>query len=105
MAVIESIIAPAFGLIGVAVGGYFTRRNDRDQRKMAFLERRLNEFYSPMLGLHKEIATESRLRALIQNLSTTAWKQAAVSELTQEDDAETIRRLQQAHRLRQQEIR
>ena len=85
MAVTESVISAASGLLGVAVGAYLTQRGESVHRKLAFLERRLNEFYSPMLGLHKEIATESRLRVLIQDVGDRAWRELTSSDRNPQD--------------------
>lgn len=51
---LDSLISAASGLAGVVVGAWLTARSDRTQRKLAFMERRLNEFYGPLLGCKKK---------------------------------------------------
>ena len=82
MALTDSIIQAVSGLLGVAVGAFFEHRSEGIKRRLAFLERRLNEFYSPMLGLRKEIETESRLRVLIQDAGEKAWGDVAATAMT-----------------------
>jgi hypothetical protein len=52
-------ITAVAGLIGVAVGvflsGWLAARRDRSQRRLAFVEQQVSEFYSPMMGLRAEI--------------------------------------------------
>src|SRR5438045_9244103 len=55
------------GFLGVLVGALLTGRRERTQRRLAFTEARLKEFYSPMLGMRKEIRVLSELRLHIDN--------------------------------------
>lgn len=69
------IVPAAAGLVGVVVGAGLTSRRERKQRQLAYLERQLSSFYSPMLGLRNEVQTHSNLRARIQNEASGAWQQ------------------------------
>lgn len=75
---IPPIIAAAIGLVGVWVGASltsrFAARRERSQRKHAFMEKQLSEFYSPMLGLRTEVRTLSELRVRLQNEAGGAWQ-------------------------------
>lgn len=53
------IIAPASGLLGVAVGGYFTAQNQKRERQQQRIKDELAEFYSPMLGLRAQVLAKS----------------------------------------------
>lgn len=77
MAMSEVIISAVSGLVGVGVGAWLTSRSERAQRKLDFMERRLNEFYAPMLSLRKDIKAKSELRVLIQNAGTEGWDSVA----------------------------
>jgi len=97
---IPTIIPAAIGLLGVWVGAglasRFAARRERIQRRHAFIEKQLGEFYSPMLGLRTEIRTLSELRVRLQNEAGAVWqelceavpegpgKQAAMLALTNE---------------------
>jgi hypothetical protein len=71
-----SITVPAIsGLIGVAVGAWLTSRRESGQRRLAFVERKLNDFYSPMLGLRNEIRMRSELRVRIHDTADTVWRE------------------------------
>jgi len=71
-----SIGVPALsGLAGVVIGAWLTGRRERRQRRLAFVERQLKDFYSPLLGLRKEIRTRSELRVRIHNAADAAWRQ------------------------------
>jgi len=71
-----SIAVPAVaGLVGVAIGAWLTGRRERRQRRLAFLERQLKDFYSPMLGLRNEIRMRSELRVRIHDTAGRVWKE------------------------------
>jgi hypothetical protein len=73
---VVSIATPAiFGLIGVAIGALLTSRREQKLRQLAFLEKQLSGFYSPMLGLRNEIKTHSAFRMRVQNEAQAAWVQ------------------------------
>lgn len=71
-----SIAVPAIsGLAGVIIGAMLTSGRERKQRKLAFLEKQLSTFYSPMLGLRNEIKTHGAFRVRVQNEANAAWAQ------------------------------
>lgn len=73
---VASVAVPAgSGLIGVVIGALLTSRRELKQRKLAFLEKQLSSFYSPMLGFRNEIKTHSAFRVRVQNEASTAWAQ------------------------------
>lgn len=70
-----SIGVPAVsGLAGVTIGAWLTGRRERSQRRLAFVEKQIKDFYSPMLGLRNEIKMRSELRVRIHDTANTAWK-------------------------------
>jgi hypothetical protein len=83
-----------WGFVGVVVGAgltaVLTSRRERQKRRLEFIEKQLDEFYSPMLGLRSEIAAHSTLRVQLQNEAGVVWREltaavapgAAAQELT-----------------------
>jgi hypothetical protein len=73
---IAPVAIPAIsGLIGVVIGARLTARREQKQRKLAFLEKQLSFFYSPILGLRNEVKTHGDLRQRVQNEANVAWTQ------------------------------
>src|SRR5208282_5788209 len=72
-------VAAVVGLAGVVIGAGLTAwlaaRRDRMQRRLAFIEKQLSEFYSPMVGLRAEIRMLGELRVKLQNEADAAWRQ------------------------------
>ncbi len=50
------------GVIGVLSGPLVASSHARHQSKLAFIEKQLSEFYSPMVGIRKEIRVLSEFR-------------------------------------------
>lgn len=72
---IASLAVPAIaGLGGVAVGAWLTSKRELAQRKLAFLESQLTNFYSPMLGLRNEVRSEGAFRARVHQAASAAWE-------------------------------
>jgi hypothetical protein len=71
-----SIAVPALaGLCGVLIGSWLTSRRERQQRQLAFFEKQLVFFYSPLLGVRNEIQAYGQLRVRIQGEARSAWAQ------------------------------
>ena len=69
---IVSIISPLIaGYIGVSYG----LKQIKLQKRMDLIENQLNKFYSPILGLHKEIRAHGDLRVKINTLGNQAWQE------------------------------
>lgn len=68
-----SVLAPLIaGYIGVRYG----LKQIKMQKRIDLIENQLNKFYSPILGLHKEIRAKSELRLKIKTLGDEAWAEA-----------------------------
>ena len=71
-----SIGAPIIaGFVGVYFGSRLTNAQVKETNANAFVEKQLSQFYSPMLGLRKEIIMRSELRSKIQSVADQAWKE------------------------------
>lgn len=62
------------GLIGVFVGAWLSRRQSQEQRKLDFYEKQLREFYSPLVGVRKEIQILSEFRLAGAEASQEWWQ-------------------------------
>ena len=54
------------GLLGSLIANWLTKRREENRRRAEFWTRQLEEFYGPLLSLHKEIRARSQLRVKIQ---------------------------------------
>lgn len=67
-----SVLAPLVtGYIGIRYG----LKQIRVQKRVDLIENQLNKFYSPILGLRKEIRAKSELRLKIRIIGDEAWKE------------------------------
>jgi hypothetical protein len=62
------------GLAGVLMGSWLTRRQQKEQRKLDFVEKQLRCFYSPLVGIRNEIYMLSELRLTISQSSDRHWR-------------------------------
>jgi len=62
-------------LIGAVVVYVFGIRQLSIQRRNAFIEKQLSEFYSPIAGYRKRIRTKSELREKIAAVTNEAWQE------------------------------
>lgn len=86
---IVAILAPiAAGYLGIKFG----IRQFREQKKINLIEEQLNKFYSPMLGIRKEIRGKSELRAKIQHTSRKVWEKKS-DRLTEKDFESTYSKI------------
>lgn len=69
----QSLIAAGSGLLGVAIGGLISARNQSTERKTARLREQLEQFYSPLLGMRSEIMAKSQTRLKINMAADSAW--------------------------------
>lgn len=68
------VVPAASGLAGVLIGAWLSGRRDRSQRRLAFVEKQLSGFYSPMLGIREEIAAVGLLRTRVQEAAHKALR-------------------------------
>lgn len=69
---VVSVVAPVvIGWLGLQYG----LRQLKEEKRLAYIEKQLSEFYSPLLGLHKEIRAKSELRVKIQKVGGEIWKE------------------------------
>jgi hypothetical protein len=75
MAWYEPLLNSLLGaLVGAWVVYYFGIRQLVIQRRLAFAERQLAEFYAPLAGLRKQIRAKSELRVRISSAANDAWQ-------------------------------
>ncbi len=68
------LISAAAGLGGVALGGFLTLRNQRQERRLRFARDQLAEFYAPMLGLRKRVRAKSEIRSKVRDSAASEWE-------------------------------
>jgi len=62
------------GLFGVYIGASLARRQMNKERKLRFYEKQLREFYSPLLGVRKEIQILSEFRLAGEQAQNEWWQ-------------------------------
>lgn len=66
-------------LVGALVVYYFGLRQQAAQRRAAFRERQLTEFYAPLAGIRNQILAKSDLRARVAVAAESAWQDICAS--------------------------
>jgi hypothetical protein len=77
LSAILSIVAAlgAGGWIGSVISSWLSSRREKAQRRVAFRKQQLEEFYGPLLAMHKEIRARGELRVkLAQAIDTEHMK-------------------------------
>jgi|SRR3989344_3372567 len=72
---VKFLVPPIATLLAGYIGVWYGLRQIRIQKRLAFIEKQLSEFYSPLLGFHKEIRAKSELRSRIQTKGGELWKE------------------------------
>jgi len=76
---LQWLITASAGLAGVALGAWLTTGRERAARRHRFVQRQLEDFCAPLVGLHQEIRAKSELRETIRAAAGVSW-----AELCQE---------------------
>lgn len=63
----------AFAVQKLLIERRFQKITDQERRNLAFIERQLEEFYSPMIGCLIQIRAKSNLRFKISEISNEVW--------------------------------
>jgi hypothetical protein len=63
------------GLVAAGVVYLFGIRQLVVQRRLAFVERQLTEFYAPLAGLRKQIRAKSQVRERVSSVAGEAWQE------------------------------
>jgi len=66
-------------LIGALVVFFFGIKRHGIERRSAFRERQLAEFYAPLAGIRKQIEAKSEVRLKISNAVNSAWQKICAS--------------------------
>lgn len=74
------LVGAISGLLGVILGAWLTGRRERTQRKLAYIEKQLAQFYTPMLALRMGIKADGELRVYMQNKTREVWEQLSSTE-------------------------
>ena len=75
---LENIISGNFsaitGFLGVLIGALLMNFQNKAQRKLEFCEKQLREFYSPLVGIRKEIKILSEFKCIVEKASDEWWQ-------------------------------
>jgi len=66
--------------MGVFAGAMLTSRGQKKERQHTHIEKQLQEFYSPMLGMRQEIAAKEESRRKINEMVNTIIKKSKVND-------------------------
>ncbi len=67
------LIPAASVLIGVALGGSLTLRNQKQERRQRFIRDQLAEFYAPMLGIRERLRVQGEIRLKVRKEAGRVW--------------------------------
>lgn len=70
-----TLIPSVIGFLGVLAGAWLVRSNERQARKLEFVEKQLHELYSPLYATRKEIRSLSELRVRVADAADSAWRE------------------------------
>jgi hypothetical protein len=66
-------ISAGAGLAGVLIGSWLTTRREREERRLQFIQRQLEEFYAPFCALRQEIRAKGEVRVRVSKASAAEW--------------------------------
>jgi hypothetical protein len=89
--IVQPLISAASGLVGVFVGAWLSGRNEQRRRRFEFVEKQLQELYSPLLGLRRQVRALSELRVRVAAEAGVAW--AELCARAREGGPEALRKL------------
>lgn len=87
------VISAASALIGVAIGGFITSRNQKKERQQRFIRDQLTEFYAPLLGMRERLRASGEIRLKVRNAAGTEWPRLV--EEAREHSLERLRELEE----------
>jgi hypothetical protein len=86
------LISAASGLGGVFLGAWLSGRNEQRRRRIDFVEKPLQELYSPLLGLRKHVSALSELRVRVATEAGGVWAELC-AEARAQGGAEALKKL------------
>ena len=69
------LISAASGLGGVFLGAWLSGHNEQRRRKLDFVEKQLQELYSPLLSIRKQVRALSELRVRVATEAAGVWQE------------------------------
>ena len=84
---VEFLVPPIATLLAGYIGVQFGVKQIHIQKHLSFVEKQLTEFYSPLLGIHKEIRAKSEYRLKIETISGRQWKEKAEKGVQQSTES------------------
>ena len=69
----KTVLTSLVILLAAYLGYRFTIKQNKRQRQLEFIERKITTFYSPMIGYRNQIKAKSELRLDLSNAAGIAW--------------------------------
>jgi hypothetical protein len=66
-------ISAGAGLAGVLIGSWLSTRREREERRLRFTQRQLEEFYAPFCALRQEIRAKGEVRVRVSKAAAVEW--------------------------------
>ncbi len=80
---IKFVVPPLATLLAGYIGVRHGLKQIKIEKRLGFVEKQLKEFYSPLLGIHKEIKAKSDFRLKVETISSRQWKENATKGIEQ----------------------
>lgn len=84
---IKFIVATTAPFLSGWFGLRYGLKQIKEERRLTFIEKQLKEFYSPLLGIHKEISAKSEYRLKVGTISGRLWKENVQNKIEQSIDS------------------
>lgn len=73
LGVLNTLIAAAAAIAGVGIGGWFSSRNSKRERRQRVVQQKPQEFCGPLLAIRNRIKAKSELRLKISQFAGEQW--------------------------------
>ncbi len=80
---IKFIVPPLATLLAGYIGVRYGLKQVKAEKRLEFIEKQLEEFYSPLLGRGKYIRAKGELRVKVETVSGRQWKENAAKGIRQ----------------------
>ena len=88
------VVPPLSALAGLLAGAWLSSRRESVQRRYAFIERQLRDFYSPLLSLRREISAKSEFGRLLSEEANAQWQALCVQARKTATPEESLKKLE-----------
>ncbi len=92
-----SLLVPALlaGTVATLITNWLSLRREKSQRRDAFRERQLREFYSPLLAIRMEISARGAFQRKVSSMSDDEWHKLCEKAQESRDPISAYQRMQE----------